>query len=168
MNLLCAAHHLAWTQHPTIWLCESCAILWLVVRAVRSPWVEAGVLLMLCGLMLNALVTDANAGTMPVVGMPFTLHPASPMWLPATSNTRLPLLADQARLGLFSIGDLAIIFGGLLIVAICLYRTFRMEGRLKIASDWNGFFVTGPATRPALAKLRLRSGPWNHLTRPIS
>jgi hypothetical protein len=58
---------LAWTQHPAIWLCESCAILWLVVRAVRSPWVRAGVLLMLCGLMLNALVTEANAGRMPVV-----------------------------------------------------------------------------------------------------
>ena len=79
MNLLSAAHQLAWTQHPAIWLCESCAILWLVVRAVRSPWVRAGVLLMLCGLMLNALVTEANAGTMPVVGMPSTLHPTSPM-----------------------------------------------------------------------------------------
>ena len=40
-----------------IWLCESCAILWLVVRVVRSSWVRAGVLLMLCGLMLNGLVT---------------------------------------------------------------------------------------------------------------
>jgi hypothetical protein len=40
-----------------IWLCESFAILWLVVRVVRSLWVRAGVLLMLCGLMLNALVT---------------------------------------------------------------------------------------------------------------
>jgi hypothetical protein len=57
---------------------------------------------MLCGLMLNALVTQANAGTMPVVGMPSTLHPASPMWRAATSHTRLPFLADQARLGLFS------------------------------------------------------------------
>jgi hypothetical protein len=61
-------NQLAWVQHPAIWLCESYAILWLVVRAVRSPWVRVGVLLMLCGLLLNALVTDANAGTMPVVG----------------------------------------------------------------------------------------------------
>ena len=79
-NLLSAVHQLAWTQHPAIWLCESCAILWLVVRAVRSPWVRAGVLLVLCGLMLNGLVTAANAGTMPVVGLPSTLHPVSPMW----------------------------------------------------------------------------------------
>jgi hypothetical protein len=133
VNLLSAAHQLAWTQHPAIWLCESCAILWLVVRAVRSPWVRAGVLLMLCGLMLNALVTEANAGTMPVVGMPSTLHPTSPMWRAATSHTRLPLLADQARLGLFSVGDLALLLGGILIiVAICIQRALRVEGSLKL------------------------------------
>lgn len=127
MNLLSAAHHLAWTQHPTIWLCESCAILWLVVRAVRSSWVRVGVLLMLSGLMLNALVTDANAGAMPVVGMPSTLHPASPMWQAATAKTRLAFLADQAQLGLFSIGDLVMLFGGVLIVAICLRRALKMR-----------------------------------------
>jgi len=125
MNLLSAVHQLAWTQHPTIWLCESCAILWLAVRAVRSPWFRAGVLLVLCGLMLNGVVTASNAGTMPVVGMPSTLHPASPMWQAATSKTRLPYLADQARLGLFSAGDLMMLFGGILIVAICLHRAGR-------------------------------------------
>jgi len=127
VNLLSAAHHLAWTQHPTIWLCESCAILWLVVRAVRSSWVRVGVLLMLSGLMLNALVTDANAGAMPVVGMPSTVHPASPMWQAATAKTRLAFLADQAQLGLFSIGDLVMLFGGVLIVAICLRRALNMR-----------------------------------------
>jgi len=76
VNLLSAAHPMAWVQPPTIWLCECCAILWLVVRAVRSRWVGAGVLLMLCGLTLNALVTDANSGAMPVVGMPSSLHPS--------------------------------------------------------------------------------------------
>jgi hypothetical protein len=86
---------------------------------------------MLCGLMLNALVTDANAGTMPVVGIPSTLHPASPMWRAATSNTRLPFVADQAWLGLFSVGDLAMFFGGVLIVAICLYRTFGIQSSLN-------------------------------------
>ena len=77
---------------------------------------------MLAGLTLNALVTDANAGVMPVVGMPPTLHPVSPMWHAATSKTQLVFLADQAQLGLFSIGDLVMIFGGVLIVAICLRR----------------------------------------------
>jgi hypothetical protein len=86
---------------------------------------------MLCGLTLNALVTDANAGTMPVVGMPSTLRPASPMWQAATSKTRLLLLADQARLGLFSVGDLVLMFGGILIVAVCLYRTLKMEDSLS-------------------------------------
>src|SRR5258707_7398926 len=98
MNLLSAVHQLAWTEHPGIWLCESCAILWLVVRAVRSPWIQVGVLLMLCGLMLNALVTDANAGAMPVVGMPSTLHPASPMWRAASTQAPVALPAEQTQL----------------------------------------------------------------------
>jgi|SRR5579864_3965705 len=129
VNLLSAVRHLAWAQYPAIWLFESCAILWLVVRAVRSPWVQAGVVLMLCGLMLNALVTDANAGAMPVVGMPSTLHPASPMWRAATPKTRLVFLTDQVELGLFSVGDLVMLFGGILILAICLHRTLKPRDR---------------------------------------
>lgn len=82
---------------------------------------------MLSGLMLNGVVTAANAGTMPVVGIPSTLHPVSPMWRAATTTTRLAFLADQARLGLFSIGDLVMIFGGVLIVAICALRTLGMR-----------------------------------------
>jgi len=81
--------------------------------------------------MLNALVTDANAGAMPVVGMPSTLHPASPMWQAATAKTRLALLADQAQLGLFSVGDLVMLFGGILIVGICMRRTLKVQGRLN-------------------------------------
>jgi hypothetical protein len=122
MHLVIAIHHFAWMEHPAIWLCASCAILWLVLRAVRSPVVRTGVLLMLCGLGMNALVTNTNAGSMPVIGMPSSVHPASPMWHGRTLQTRLPLLADQARLGLFSIGDIVLLLGGILIVAICLRR----------------------------------------------
>jgi hypothetical protein len=81
--------------------------------------------------MLNALVTEANAGTMPVVGMPSALHPASPVWQAATSKTRLPFLADQAWLGLFSIGDLVLLSGGVLIIAICLRRNLKVKASLK-------------------------------------
>ena len=117
------AHQLAWMEYPVIWLCVSCGILWLVLRSVQSPLIRTGVLLMLSGLGMNALVTGANAGSMPVVGMPSTVRPASPMWQGATFQTRIPLLADQARLGLFSIGDIALLGGGILIVTICLRRT---------------------------------------------
>jgi hypothetical protein len=135
VNLLAAVRQLAWTQYPTIWLFESCAILWLMVRGIRSPWVRAGALLMLCGLILNALVTEANAGTMPVVGLRSTLHPVSPMWRAATCHTRLSFLADQARLGLFSVGDLSLLLGGILIiVAICLKRTLTMAGAPEVAN----------------------------------
>jgi len=135
VNMLLAAHQLAWAQYPQIWLCESCAILWLVIRTVRSGWVRAGVLLMLCGLLLNRLVTAANAGTMPVVGMPSTVHPLSVMWRAATSKTRLPYLADQARLGFFSIGDLVMLVGGSLIIATCVHTVFRKDRGL-VRSAW--------------------------------
>jgi len=61
--------------------------------------------------------------------MPSTVRPASPMWQGATFQTRLPILADQARLGLFSIGDIALLGGGILIVAICLRQTLNGPGR---------------------------------------
>jgi hypothetical protein len=129
VHFVTMAHQLAWMEHPAIWLCESCAILWLVLRVVRSPLVRTGVLLMLCGLGMNALVTDTNAGSMPVVGMPSRVRPASPMWQGATFQTRMPLLADQAQLGLFSIGDIALLGGGILIVAICMRQTLERAGR---------------------------------------
>ena len=96
---------------------------------VRSTWARVGVMQMLCGLTLNALVTQANAGTMPVVGVPPTVRPAGPVWHLATSNTRLAFLADQAWLGLFSIGDLVLLSGGILVVADLRAATVPAAGR---------------------------------------
>jgi hypothetical protein len=141
LHFVTMAHQLAWMEYPAIWLCVSCAILWLVLRVVRSPLVRTGVLLMLCGLGMNALVTHTNAGSMPVVGMPSTVRPASPMWQGATFQTRMPLLADQAQLGMFSIGDIVLLGGGMLIVTICMRRKLegaRQEVRKK--TDYSGPF----------------------------
>lgn len=80
---------------------------------------------MLCGLMLNALVTEVNAGRMPVVGMPSTLHPMNSTWQAATPHTRLAFLGDQAWLGMFSVGDIVLLVGGIFVVAICMRRTLR-------------------------------------------
>lgn len=130
MHFVAEAHHLAWTQYPSIWLCVSFAILWLVLRSVRSRLVRGGVLLMLCGLMLNALVTDANAGHMPVVGMPSAVRPANSTWQAATASTQLAFLADQRQLGLFSLGDLVLLLGGFLILGICVRRILRATFRV--------------------------------------
>jgi hypothetical protein len=107
-------------EHPAIWLCVSCAILARVAcgSIPRGSDRRSG----------NALrpgnecsSNGHQCGSMPEIGMPSSVHPASPMWH-AASQTRLPLLADQARLGLFSVGDIALLLGGILIVAICLRR----------------------------------------------
>jgi hypothetical protein len=81
---------------------------------------------MVAGLLSNAVVTDANAGVMPVVGMPSGVQPVSSMWEAAKPTTRLPFLADQASLGLFSVGDLMLLFGGIVIVGVCLRRTLSL------------------------------------------
>ena len=87
------------------------------------------------GLLLMAALTlggcSSTIADLPVVGMPSTLHPASPMWRAATPQTRLAFLADQAQLELFSAGDLVMLFGGILIVAICLHRTLKIESSLN-------------------------------------
>jgi hypothetical protein len=101
---------------------------------------------MLCGLMLNALVIAANVGKMPVVGMPSTFRPASTMWHAASAHTRLRFLADQARLDLFSVGDLSLLLGGILIFAICLKRAGKVEGGVKLQAAGNGFCETRPLT----------------------
>jgi hypothetical protein len=149
VNLLSAAHHLAWAQYPAIWLCEACAILWLVLRVVRLPWARAGVLLVLCGLMLNGVVIAANAGTMPVVGMPSAIRPVSAMWEAANPKTQVSFLADQAQLGLFSIGDLVMLLGGALIVAVMgLHRASKIKTLIGKRAGWISTARTG--TGPAL------------------
>jgi len=93
---------------------------------------------MVAGLLSNAVVTDANAGIMPVVGMPSGLHPVSSMWEAAKPTTRLPFLADQASLGLFSVGDLMLLFGGIVIVGACLRRTLNLFALRALARTSRG------------------------------
>jgi hypothetical protein len=53
----------------------------------------------------------------------------------------MPLLVDQARLGLFSIGDIALLGGGILIVAICLRRTLeRTRQEVRKKTDYSAPF----------------------------
>jgi len=141
LHFVTMAHQLAWMEHPAIWLCESCAILWLVLRVVRSPLVRTGVLLMLCGLGMNALVTDTNAGSMPV------------------SECR-PQCVQQARCGRVRhfkrgcqywqikhgsdclVSATSLCSAGILIVAICLRQTLeRARQEVRKKTDYSGPFL---------------------------
>jgi hypothetical protein len=114
---------------------------------------------MLCGLMLNALVTDANAGHMPVVGMPAAVRPANSTWQAATASTQLAFLADQRKLGLFSLGDLVLLLGGFLIMGICVRRILKATiTREGIASNKRHFNDRLFSRRQTFA--RLRTSTW--------
>jgi hypothetical protein len=113
---------------------------------------------MLCGLMLNALVTDANAGHMPVVGMPAAVRPANATWQAATASTQLAFLADQRQLGLFSLGDLVLLLGGFLTLAICLRRILRATlNREQTANAGKNLGDRGLSSRPLV---RFRASTW--------
>ena len=116
--MLTLAFRVLWQWKPNL---LTCAVFWgvaigcEVVSICRHPqtaWRYTALL----GASCNALVTLANGGLMPVLG----LH-GSPMavWVKATSSHRLLWLAD--RFWGFSVGDFFIIGGLLSSLAYWLY-----------------------------------------------
>ena len=81
---------------------------WMVRYIVRAK-VKGG-LFVLLGITCNALVTSLNRGVMPSVGIPSTFQPAGPIWNVSGKGQWL-VLADQAALYRFSIGDIFLIAG---------------------------------------------------------
>jgi Flp pilus assembly pilin Flp len=108
--------------HPMEWFVIACAAVWFTRKAVMSCPAKWARLLSIFGLCLNASVTNANGGTMPVVGMPERFVVASTLWQRAGANTRLLFLADQHCLYYFSIGDLLLIVGGIVLVFCWLHK----------------------------------------------
>jgi hypothetical protein len=94
-----------------------CYLFWIttlawVVRYIIRAKVKGG-LFVLLGITSNALVTSLNGGLMPSVGIPSTFQPASPIWSVSGKGQWL-MLADQAALYRFSIGDMFLIVGFLI------------------------------------------------------
>lgn len=96
-----------------------CYLFWITTLAWAVRFIihakPIGGLVILFGVTSNALVTLWNEGVMPVVGFPSTFQPASPVWN-VSGNGRLLALGDQAGLHGFSIGDICLIAGLLLLV----------------------------------------------------
>jgi hypothetical protein len=107
---------LAWKHTASL---SMCWLFWLTVLAVemRIRQVNYGVVFLIIGTASNALVTLLNDGVMPVVGMPATVQAAFPIWHMAGAGNRMLILADHASLWYFSIGDLCIQAGCLILLA---------------------------------------------------
>jgi hypothetical protein len=119
-----------WKVHPDV---ELCALFWLStvwmtysMKLVSRP---AGLLILL-GAVSNAVVTVLNGGVMPVVGMPHSLSPLFPVWQRAHASNGLLLLADNAALHYFSMGDLFLIAGTSMLMLATVYDKFQ-----RAASD---------------------------------
>lgn len=70
----------------------------------------------LIGILFNGCVTLANHAVMPVVGMPATMIILGPIWVRATVNSHLLWLADQYSLFYFSVGDMFLYAGAILLL----------------------------------------------------
>jgi hypothetical protein len=102
-----------------------CYLFWIttlawVVNYIVSAKVKGGFFILL-GITSNALVTLLNGGVMPSVGIPATFQPASPIWS-VSGKGRWLMLADQAALYRFSIGDIFLLAGFLMFVIGKGYR----------------------------------------------
>jgi hypothetical protein len=117
-----------WQYYPTFWMC---ALFWSVValsewqlirmkrerKAAINWWTRTP---MLMGVAMNALVTLANDGKMPVLG---DHHHLVSVWVVGTGK-HLLFLCDRFNGGfaIFSLGDFFIIGGILLGILFWIYR----------------------------------------------
>lgn len=98
-----------------------CALFWTVSFIdepfkwrYRTNWGKMCILVLCVGAAMNAVVTLANNGTMPVEG----LDSAFNLWTPATTSSRLAWLGDNY--GGFSLGDLVLGCGLVMALAVAL------------------------------------------------
>ncbi|MGA2647438.1 MAG: DUF5317 family protein [Candidatus Sulfotelmatobacter sp.] len=107
---------LAWKHTASL---SMCWLFWLTVLTIemRIRQFNYGVVLLIVGTASNAFVTLLNDGVMPVVGMPATVQARFPIWHMAGAGNRMLILADQASLSYFSVGDLCMQAGCLVLLA---------------------------------------------------
>lgn len=123
--LLALVLSVLWKAHPDI---SSCALFWLTVvwmtHSTKLVFRPAGLIILL-GVVSNAVVTVFNGGVMPVVGMPHSFSPLFPVWHQAQANSGFLFLADHACLHYFSIGDFFLLAGASMLAITKVHEKFR-------------------------------------------
>lgn len=106
--------------------------LWLMILAILVSFkrYDIGMLLVIAGVTCNAVVVLLNNGVMPVVAMPTSIYPLSPIWVRAVPSNHALFLADHMSLWRFSIGDLLCLAGFIALVCRFVGRKggFRCGG----------------------------------------
>jgi hypothetical protein len=104
---------MVWQRRPGLF---TCALFWTisVVFIVLLDWsITLSQLLLTLGLVLNAVVTLANGGFMPVATQRRLGSNARSLWVQRESGQRFLFLADNygTRFIRFSVGDTFLLFG---------------------------------------------------------
>jgi len=110
---LIVAVWLVWKQTAALPLCLTfwiVVLLW-AVRPIASRRPDVVWVLVLVGVLSNAVVTLANFGVMPADYSADTFVPASRIWQPATTDRHLLWLSDHRVLDYFSVGDQCLLTG---------------------------------------------------------
>jgi hypothetical protein len=112
-------YHLTTLPTTYFWtLCITGAVIWVLVE---NGTTYKRILRGICssGMLLNATVTIANSGWMPMIGMK---EVGKTRWRPAVNTDKLLVLADRTNWGGFSIGDFIIISSLLILVIVSLHE----------------------------------------------
>jgi hypothetical protein len=133
--LICS---LLWRLHGGLTL--ACLMWVLLFRYLRNlpprlkdlpvPWFSV-----LIGMFCNAMVTIANGGFMPVVGLRQGFRPLLRTWVSQVPGHHLTILADQASLNYCSIGDVLVISG---VVVWCIGPYLLAQMRRLAVAQANG------------------------------
>lgn len=117
----------------TLWRCTGSVVLGGLFWMALIAWVMSylfqykvrGRFLALLGIASNVLVISVNGGVMPVVGIPSTFLPWGKVW-DISGNGRWLMLADQASLHRFSVGDIMLIAGCCICTVDVLSRMYPL------------------------------------------
>jgi len=126
-----------WRINPLTWIAEVVLLAYLFrVIASKHSIFRTGYVMVILGLVMNAWVTTLNAVTMPVMGMPSTFRPAGPIWTAVASDSRLLFLADNVALNYYSLGDV-VMRCGLVVLTVCMFNSLRRKYMKTLVALWN-------------------------------
>lgn len=115
-----------WSRHPTFGRCAAhWSVALLSFGLLASSWPFA---VLVCGMAMNAVVTLANGGRMPVREM--SRPKFNQVWVRARSHHRLLWLSDHDRWFGASLGDAVLLCGSVAHVAVTVWTVFSLKGWL--------------------------------------
>jgi hypothetical protein len=123
-----------WRSAPGVFTCAGYwlsifSVLEIALRSRKMSEPEA--IFLFSGVLSNAVVTVGNGGIMPVIGMPSSIVPAAGIWSASGAGSHWLILADNARLWFYSVGDILLFIGIIMFSVRKLKLAYRRFYRVQ-------------------------------------